>query len=943
MGRIVAGVPAIAVLLAAPLLAASRAITVQQLSEMVASARASRRSDNDIARDIGRVELKERLTEAALANLSADQGERTRFALRLLADESAFLDPPASELPSQGPPDLAEQKTILARAGEYAVAYMRNLPDFVCSQTIHRFDDDPSAVHRKTDSAGRLHEHDTIVSELTFNGGRESHNIRSVNGQPGFSAQSRQGLTTSGEFGAIIGSLFSGSAAQASWRRWEVIDGKRVAVFNYSVDRGHSNFVISWCCLYESGVGWRGERSAYRGELFVEPATGAIIRVTRQAADISAGFPTRRSDTVVEYRTISIGGRTWLCPARSVTISDIVKAEHPTDIGFRIHAVNESQFTDYHKFGSESTLVAAGIPATGQPDVSVPPRVSIEPPPELTATYQPASVSPLFGMPESLPLPPPAPRAPEALVDTQAIFRVRTNVVTVRVVVRDRNGHPVGDLGKDEFELRDNGQLQTISSFSVERPAAADDRTVLAGHATNPGSEQAAVHEAVAIPERYVIYVLDDLNLAFGDLSQTRAAAGRVLQDAPNYASRVAVLTTSGRIALDFTSHLTEVDGALNRITPQGRANVKGRCPPLTDYLAYRVVLDAENPNSDALKLATAEALACGLVTNPRRGAQAAAERAVRECDAQTRAVLAALKAAVRRISIMPGSRTLVLVSPGFITPDLEPQVNDVIDRAVRAGVVINTLDARGVWVLPGFDVESVGSGSPEMNRIKRQFDEQEQQLQTDVLIHLAEGTGGEVSRDNDFVGAFRRLNAAPEVSYVLGFTPTKLKTDGSFHKLKVTVADRKGLTVQARNGYFAPKHDVDAAEQAKEEIENAVFSRDEIQDIPVTLKTQVSQGKLSAIAHFGIGGIRFVNKDGHNRSSVTATVSLFEAGGKYLKGVQDVVNLDFPDDKLAAAIASGDAVRADFDAPAGSYVVRLVLRDNDGHMSSTSSPIEVP
>jgi hypothetical protein len=105
----------------------------------------------------------------------------------------------------------------------------------------------------------------------------------------------------------------------------------------------------------------------------------------------------------------------------------------------------------------------------------------------------------------------------------------------------------------------------------------------------------------------------------------------------------------------------------------------------------------------------------------------------------------------------------------------------------------------------------------------------------------------------------------------------------------------------------------------------------------------QASQGKLSAIAHFGIGGIRFVQEDGHNRSSLTATVSLFDAVGNYLKGVQDVVNLDFPDDKLAAAITSGDAVRADFDSPPGSYVVRLVLRDNDGHMSATSSPIDVP
>jgi VWFA-related protein len=523
------------------------------------------------------------------------------------------------------------------------------------------------------------------------------------------------------------------------------------------------------------------------------------------------------------------------------------------------------------------------------------------------------------------------------------------------VVVRDALGHAVRDLRKDDFELLDNGQPQTISSFSVESPAAANQQPVPAPHATN---ELPAAHAAAPPPDHYVMYLVDDLDLEFGDLSQTRSAAERVLRDSPDSVSRVGVLSTSGRVVLDFTSDQTRVDDALNRIAPQGRAAVH-QCPDLSYYLADRIV---RFEDKQAIALATRKAQGCGGAVSGERTAELAAEQAVSQYRAQTKAAVAMLKAAARQMSILPGSRAIVLVSPGFITPDLESEVNDAIDTAVRAGVVINTLDARGVWVLPGFDAATAGMGgppednatrgqnapgssvgAPEMDRIDRQYAEQAQQAQSDVLIYLAEGTGGSVSHGNDFEAAFRRLTAAPEVSYVLGFTPTKLKPDGSFHKLKVTVIDRKGLTVQARNGYFAPKHELDAAEQAKEEIENAVFSRAEIQDIPVTLKTQVSQGKLSAIAHFGIGGIRFVNKDGHHRSSVTATVSLFEAGGKYLKGVQDIVNLDFPDDKLASAIAAGEAIRADFDAPAGSYVVRLVLRDSDGHMSSISRLVDSP
>jgi VWFA-related protein len=965
MKRTAAAVLVLAALLAAPVLAASR-VTVQQIAEMLTSAHASGRADTDIAQGIARYELTERLTGATLAVLSRGAGERTRLALRILADESAFLDAPARELPGGEPPSPAEQKAILERAARYALTYTRNLPNFVCTQLTRRFDDDPSSAHRnKAESLGRLREVDTVVSELTFSGGRERNQVRSVNGQAGSNAQIAPGLGTFGELAALIGSIFAGSDAKTSWSHWEAIGGLRIAVFNYAVDRAHSNFQLSWCC---SKWGWRHEKAAYRGELFIEPASGAIFRVTRQAVVASAEFPTRRSDTAVEYGAIRIGGKPWLCPVGSVAISDAVRADRPTDIGLRVHTVNDSEFTEYHKFESESTLVASDLPMTGGetngpapaaapagPPTPPPPAEVTAAPATTTAVSQPAAqpaeekpvapasvvATPVAAAALPAPPPPSSPQTPEAPVDTQAIFRVRTNVVTVRAVVRDGHGNVVGDLRKDDFELFDNGKRQAISSFSVERPTAADQAPTLALRAREPGKTgEAVLRQAAPVANRFVMYLLDDLNLKFEDLSQTRTAAERVLRDSPGGASRVALLTTSGRVALDFTADPAKLSQALDHITPQGRAAVNGRCPDLSYYVAYLV---AGLDDQMALNFATGLAVECGLITRPRRAAQIAAEQVLREFTVQTQAVLAAIKIAARRISIMPGSRTLVLVSPGFLTPELESAVNDVIDRAVRSGVVINTLDARGVWVLPGFDAATRSEASPSLSRLKRQYANDEQHAQSPVLMQLAEETGGLAFSNNDFQEGFRRLTAAPEVSYILGFSPATLKADGSYHKLKLTLGTRKGLTVQARKGYFAPKHDVDPAGQAKEEIENAVFSRDEIRDIPVTVRTKVAQGKLAVEAHFDIGGIRLVRENGHNRGSVTATMGLFDDGGNYLKGAQEVVDLDFPDDKLAAAIASGRTVRADFDAPGGSYLVRVVLRDNDGHMSSTSKLVDVP
>ena len=108
------------------------------------------------------------------------------------------------------------------------------------------------------------------------------------------------------------------------------------------------------------------------------------------------------------------------------------------------------------------------------------------------------------------------------------------------------------------------------------------------------------------------------------------------------------------------------------------------------------------------------------------------------------------------------------------------------------------------------------------------------------VLAELADGTGGTFfHNDNDLRHGLNLLAARPEYVYVLGFSPQKLKYDGAYHGLKVTVKNSTNLTIQVRRGYWAPNHAVDSAEQAREEIRETVFSRDEIREIPVDLQTE--------------------------------------------------------------------------------------------------------
>src|SRR5208337_4122043 len=120
------------------------------------------------------------------------------------------------------------------------------------------------------------------------------------------------------------------------------------------------------------------------------------------------------------------------------------------------------------------------------------------------------------------------------------------------------------------------------------------------------------------------------------------------------------------------------------------------------------------------------------------------------------------------------------------------------------------------------------------------QYDQEAAMRSNDVLAELADGTGGTFfHNDNDLKGGLNLIAARPEYVYVLGFSPQELKYDGAYHGLKVTVKNSANLTIQARRGYWAPKHAVDSAEAAKEEIQETVFSRDEVRGIPLDVQTE--------------------------------------------------------------------------------------------------------
>ncbi len=547
----------------------------------------------------------------------------------------------------------------------------------------------------------------------------------------------------------------------------------------------------------------------------------------------------------------------------------------------------------------------------------------------------------------------PTPDQPEVTShQATATFTSRVNSVSVPVVVRDGKGSAVGDLRQEDFRLFDRGKQQVITQFAVQVNAPTIGNATGAARTLPASGGQSALPEADGalkplLPSHYAAYVFDDLHSTFEDLSRVRTAADRQFQELST-ATRAGIYTTSGRVMLDFTDNRQALHEALLRITPPTAAPPPGSdCPDIINAYLADQVLNRNDPA--AWEAAHAELLMCLPPEAVTKGAIIAySEHALAANHLNTAPAVNVLADVVRRLSAMPGDRVIILVSQGFLAfDDVRAPLAELMDRAVRSKVTINSLDARGLTTPFLGDAAKNNEG---LNSIRMRYRRLEAEANQDVMAELAGDTGGRFfHNDNGLDEGLRQLAAVPEYVYVLSFSPQNLKFDGSYHNLKVEVTNSKGLHLQARRGYWAPNHAIDASEQAKEEIQEAVFSLDEIRDIPVDVTTEFFKtsdlaAQLTIESHLDINGLKFRAAGDRKDDTLTVVTGLFDQNGHYLKGTQRVINFRLRNETLEKLLGSGLTIPETFDLAPGRYVVRVVVRDSEGEaMAARNGTVNIP
>ncbi|MFZ1942047.1 MAG: VWA domain-containing protein [Acidobacteriaceae bacterium] len=334
-------------------------VTVAQLEQIINAAHGGKEEE----RQISSVVLSERLDRTRWLVLDKKvHGSAARTALEKIAEESQFLPPPPDEISSAAAPDSAEQNRILTAAADYLSRVIPKLPDFFATRrTIQYGEAAGYSEFGKLIAPVPFHVQDRSNATVLY-----SHGSEVVEGLQLISSPRGQPLWTYGTFGPILRVVQDAIAHpnDLSWSRREENAGQRRAVFRYQVPLNRSLLAVQGCCL-PGGNGATGYdiMPAYHGEISIDPSSGALLRVQVQE-DLRTVAPADRSETVVAYGPVNIGGSTYILPLWSV---DTLQSRQVLTLkewnlklqtwGTHTTELNDFTFDHYHKFAGSGHLL----------------------------------------------------------------------------------------------------------------------------------------------------------------------------------------------------------------------------------------------------------------------------------------------------------------------------------------------------------------------------------------------------------------------------------------------------------------------------------------------------------------------------------------------------------------------------------------------------------
>jgi len=525
-------------------------------------------------------------------------------------------------------------------------------------------------------------------------------------------------------------------------------------------------------------------------------------------------------------------------------------------------------------------------------------------------------------------------------------FRVAVDAVRIDAVVVDRDGHVVPDLTAADFEIRQDGKIQKVT-FAEFVP-------VLAGPAAAPPDDLPAGTPAPAmVPapaqvrrenvQRTFAIVVDDLGLSVESFMSARKALHAFVDREIRANDLVALVRTGGSLdgLQPFTTDRRVLHAAIDALHWNGRSR-----NGVEAFEAYNQWETFDNGHGGAV--------------NPPNDFTAIQSLRTEMSAAGT---LGALNLITQGARDLPGRKAIVLVSDGFVLPRAEnnPRVREALDRAIdqaaRTGVVIYTLDARGLQSGGLRADDNIKRGGESLVRTDHDARERSLLESQDALAYLAEQTGGfAVLNTNDLARGLGRIVDDVRDYYVIGYVPDdqtfkRVGNKAKLHDVSVRIK-RPGVRVKTRKSFFGVS---DAAQPpssltpARRLIHAAVspFAATDIALRATTLPgyTPESGMFVRALLHIDARALTFVDGEGGKKAAAADVLGMvFDHDGTEVAhlstGFSAVLTAQATEDALRDGLAYN--LRIPIRQP-GAYQVRFAIRDqHSGAIGSAGEFVEI-
>lgn len=301
--------------------------------------------DKQLAKAVSKLKLDERLEERVVEELESEgAGPETTAELDRLRELSETKPAPASPpvFISPAEPSDAQVRAALQEARDYASHYSHRLPDFLCTESIHRYEG-------KADR-GPWNFKDLLTVQVTYFHQSEDYKLLKINDRSTEAEfWSVGGALTGGEFGTLMVSILSENTdAELHWEHWTHYRGRLAQVYAFRIPSSRSSYQLEFGINGSHAAATAGQT----GFVYLDPDSHAVRRLTRQATELPAKFPITLASTALDYEAAEIGGQSYLLPVRAeIRLSAL-----------GIHTRNQVEFGDYRKFSSDATITFGDQP-----------------------------------------------------------------------------------------------------------------------------------------------------------------------------------------------------------------------------------------------------------------------------------------------------------------------------------------------------------------------------------------------------------------------------------------------------------------------------------------------------------------------------------------------------------------------------------------------------